>query len=138
MSTTADALPTPPSRRSPILWVGLVFALGLIITVLVSAFTRSQAVHAERIHQDMAVLEDALARYRADGNPLPEEADLEALLVPKYLPSLPLDPWGREYRYTSNGEQVFLVTLGRSDDRGGNGEEQDHTNTDGHPQPPVK
>lgn len=137
MSTTADALP-PSSRRSPILWVGLVFALGLIIAVLVGAFTRSKAVHVERIHQDMAVLEDALARYRADGNTLPEEADLEPLLVPKYLPSLPLDPWGRPYRYTSNGDQVFLATFGKSDDRGGNGDEQDHTNTDGHPKPSTK
>jgi general secretion pathway protein G len=137
MSTTVDSGP-PPSHRSPILWVGLVFALGLVIAVLVGAFTRSRAAHSERIHQDLGVLEDALARYRADGNTLPEEADLEALLVPKYLPSLPLDPWGRPYRYTSNGETVFLATFGRSDDRGGNGEEQDHTNTDGHPRPPVK
>ncbi|MFP2933919.1 type II secretion system protein GspG [Pyxidicoccus sp. 3LG] len=137
MSTTADSQP-PPSRRSPILWVALVFGLGLVGTVLVGALTRSKAVHSERIHQDLAVLEDALARYRAEAGPLPEEADLEALLVPKYLPSLPLDPWGRPYRYTSNGDRVFLATFGKSDDRGGNGEEQDHTNTDGHPRPPVK
>ena len=132
------AVPSPPSRRSPILWVGLVFALGILGTVLGSALNRSKAVHAERIHQDFAVLEEALSRYRADGNPLPEEADLQELLVPKYLPALPLDPWGRPYRYTSNGTQVFLVTLGKSDNRGGNNEEQDHTNTDGHATPQVK
>ncbi|MBZ4419181.1 type II secretion system protein GspG [Myxococcus sp. RHSTA-1-4] len=137
MSSTADTLP-PPSRRSPILWVGLVFALALIVAVLVAAFTRSKAVHTERIHQDFAVLQDALERYRADGNTLPEEADLRELLVPKYLPSLPVDPWGRPYRYTSNGERFFLATLGKSDDRGGSGEEQDHTNTDGHAAAPVK
>ncbi|NMO14018.1 general secretion pathway protein GspG [Pyxidicoccus fallax] len=138
MTSTANAHPTPPSRRSPILWVGLVFALGLIVAVLVGAFTRSKAVYTEQIHRDFAVLEDALERYRADGNTLPEEADLGELLVPKYLPSLPMDPWGRPYRYTSNGERYFLATFGKSDDRGGNGEEQDHTNTDGHPKPPVK
>ena len=137
MSTTADALP-PPSRRSPILWVGLVFALALLGVVLGSALSRSKAVHSERIHQDFAVLEEALSRYHADGNTLPEEADLQELLVPKYLPSLPMDPWGRPYRYTSNGTQVFLVTLGKGDNRGGNGEDQDHTNTDGHGQPRLK
>ncbi|MCP3137241.1 type II secretion system protein GspG [Pyxidicoccus xibeiensis] len=137
MSTPADAQP-PPSRRSPILWVALVFALGLLVAILVGAMTRSKAIHSERIHQDLAVLQDALERYRADGGQLPEEADLEELLVPKYLSSVPLDPWGRHYRYTSNGQQFFLATFGKSDDRGGNGEEQDHTNTDGHPQPPVR
>jgi general secretion pathway protein G len=134
---TADAQP-PPSRRSPILWVGLVFALALVGVVLGSALTRSRAVYADRIHQDFAVLEEALGRYRADGNTLPEEADLQELLVPKYLPSLPVDPWGRPYRYTSNGERVILITLGKDDLRGGKGEEQDHTNTDGHPVPRAK
>ena len=131
MSSTADPRP-PPSRRSPILWVGLVFALLLVCAVLVGALTRSKAVYSERIHQDIATLEDALGRYQADGNVLPEEADLETLLVPRYLPSLPVDPWGRPYRFSSNGERAFIATFGKSDDRGGNGEEQDHTNHDGH------
>ncbi|MFY1827408.1 type II secretion system protein GspG [Myxococcus fulvus] len=138
MTAPASDSHPPPSRRSPVLWVGLVFAVTLVGAVLVGALTRSKAVHAERIHQDLGVLEDALNRYHADGNVLPEEADLEPLLVPKYLPALPLDPWGRHYRYTSNGKQVFLATFGKSDDRGGNGEEQDHTNHDGHPRPEVK
>jgi general secretion pathway protein G len=137
MSPTSDVLP-PPSRRSPILWVGLVFALGLIGAVLGSALFRSRAIYADRIHQDFAVLEDALERYRADGNTLPEEADLQELLVPKYLPSLPVDPWGHPYRYTSNGERVILITLGQDDLRGGKGEEQDHTNSDGHGTPRAK
>ncbi len=132
MTSTADAHPTPPSRRSPILWVGLVFALGLVVAVLVGAFTRSKAVYTEQIHRDFAVLEDALERYRADGNTLPEEADLGELLVPKYLPSVQVDPWGRPYRYSSNGARVLIATYGKSDLRGGNLEEQDHTNHDGH------
>lgn len=134
MNPSADDRP-PPSRRSPVLWVGLVFALALVCAVLVGALTRSKAVYSERIHQDIAVLEEALSRFHADGNALPEEADLEPLLVPKYLPALPLDPWGRHYRYTSNGDQVFIATFGKSDDRGGSREEQDHTNHDGHPKP---
>lgn len=127
----------PPSRRSPVLFVGLVFGLGLVVAVLVGALSGSKAVHADRIHQDFAVLEEALERYRADKGTLPEDADLEELLVPTYLLSVPLDPWGRAYRYTSNGEQVFLATFGKSDDRGGAGEEQDHTNHDGHSAPKL-
>ena len=133
MSASSDE--PPPSRRSPVLWVGFVFALALVAAVLVGALNGSKAVHADRIHQDFAVLEEALGRYRADKGTLPEEADLEELLVPEYLTELPLDPWGRGYRYTSNGEQVFLATFGKSDDRGGTGEEQDHTNHDGHQVP---
>lgn len=138
MSTPAEAAQPPPSRRSPILWVALVFALAMIGTVLGAAFNRSKAMYSDRIHQDFAVLEDALERYRADGHTLPEEADLQELLVPKYLPSLPVDPWGHGYRYTSNGERVILVTLGKDDLRGGKDEEQDHTNTDGHGTPRAK
>ncbi|GHH01320.1 type II secretion system protein GspG [Comamonas sp. JC664] len=134
MSASNDGEP-PPSRRSPVLWVGFAFGLALVAAVLVGALSGSKALHADRIHQDFAVLEAALERYRADKGPLPEDADLEELLVPEYLPELPLDPWGRHYRYTSNGEQVFLATFGKSDDRGGTGEEQDHTNHDGHPTP---
>ncbi|WP_426755999.1 type II secretion system protein GspG [Myxococcus sp. Y35] len=134
MNASSDGEP-PPSRRSPVLWVGFVFALGLLVAVLVGALSGSKALHADRIHQDFEVLEEALLRYRADKGTLPEEADLEALLVPAYLPSLPLDPWGRAYRYTSNGDKVFLATFGKSDDRGGSGEEQDHTNDDGHKAP---
>lgn len=134
MTSSPEASP-PPSRRSPILWVGLVFALALVCAVLVGALTRSRAVYSDRIHRDFVVLEEALTRYQADGHTLPEDADLEVLLVPKYLSVLPLDPWGRPYRYTSNGQQVFIATLGQSDDRGGHDEEQDHTNHDGHPAP---
>ncbi len=136
MRASSDGEP-PPSRRSPVLWVGFVFALGLLGTVLVGALNGSKALYVDRIHQDFTVLEEALMRYRADQGSLPEEADLEELLVPAYLQSLPLDPWGRAYRYTSNGEQVFLATFGKSDDRGGAGEEQDHTNHDGHLAPKV-
>ncbi|WP_141620912.1 type II secretion system protein GspG [Myxococcus sp. AB036A] len=127
----------PPSRRSPVLFVGLVFGLGLVVAVLVGALSGSKAVHADRIHQDLALLEEALGRYRADKGTLPEDADVEELLVPAYLPSVPLDPWGRPYRYTSNGDEVFLSTFGKSGDRGGSGEEQDHTNHDGHAAPKV-
>jgi general secretion pathway protein G len=118
--------------------VALVFALAVVGTVLVAALNRSRAIYSDRIHQDFAVLEDALERYHADGNTLPEEADLQELLVPKYLQSLPVDPWGHPYRYTSNGERIILVTLGKDDVRGGKDENQDHTNTDGHQKPRAK
>ncbi|MBJ6760852.1 type II secretion system protein GspG [Myxococcaceae bacterium JPH2] len=125
-----------PHRRSPILWVGLVFAVLLLIAVVVTALSRRNSVEATRVHDDFAVLLGALERYRADhGGTLPEEGDLEAMLVPQYLPSVPLDPWGRPYKYSSNGKDVFLATFGRENQRGGAGEDQDHTNHDGHAQP---
>lgn len=137
MTTPGDVLPHS-TRRSPVLWVGLVFAIVLVGTIVFTFAGRRESPFQERIHQDIAVLEEALTRYQADGNPLPEEGDLATLLVPKYLPSLPVDPWGRPYRYMSNGDRVFLSTFGKSDMRGGNLEEQDHTNHDGHGKTRVK
>ncbi|CAM3259603.1 general secretion pathway protein GspG [Corallococcus sp. ZKHCc1 1396] len=123
------------SRRSPLPWVAVVFALGLVVAVVLTAFHRRDDEQAHRIHADFATLLDALERYRGEHQGrLPEEGNLEEMLVPKYLPVVPLDPWGRPYQYASNSQGVFLATFGRENGRGGVGEDQDHTNHDGHQQ----
>jgi general secretion pathway protein G len=133
---SADAPASRTSRRSPVLWVGLVFALLLVVAVVVTALSRRTSTESLRVHRDFAVILGALERYRADhGGTLPEEGDLEALLTPTYLPTVPNDPWGHPYVYSSNGSDVFLATFGRENRRGGADEDQDHTNHDGHAQP---
>ncbi|RKH59146.1 type II secretion system protein GspG [Corallococcus llansteffanensis] len=123
------------SRRSPLPWVAVVFALGLVVALVFTAFHRRDSEQAKRIHADFAVILGALERYRGDHQGrLPEEGNLDALLVPRYLPVVPLDPWGRAYQYASNSQGVFLSTFGREHQRGGVGEDQDHTNHDGHQQ----
>jgi len=121
-------------RFLPLL-IALVVA-GLVALLAARAFRGRTDPAGARIHADFATILSALARYQADGKPLPEEAELD-FLVPDYLPAVPVDPWGRPYAYSSNGREVFLATFGQSALRGGHGLEQDHTNHDGHPQPPA-
>lgn len=84
-----------------------------------------------RIHADLATLNDALERYHARHGAFPEDDTLQ-VLVPEFLPSVPVDPWGRSYVYLNNGRQPLLVTFGQDGQRGGSGEEQDHNQYDGH------
>jgi general secretion pathway protein G len=127
--------PVPPRRRvSPILVLGLV--LGGVM-VLVVTFFYALGRHSEsqdRVHADFVRIEAAIAAYVADGKKLPEEGDL-SFLAPAYLPSPPLDPWGRPYEYLSNGERVILSSLGADGVHGGIGDDEDHTSVDGHPAP---
>jgi general secretion pathway protein G len=110
--------------------------LGLVALVATRALRGRHDPAEARIHADFATISAALARYQADGKPLPEEAELD-FLVPTYLPAVPMDPWGRPYHYSSNGREVFLATFGQEGLRGGHGPDEDHTNHDGHPQPPA-
>ncbi|NOK23478.1 type II secretion system protein GspG [Corallococcus carmarthensis] len=136
MSATSSSTAIPEkSRRSPLPWVAVVFGLALVVALVLTAFRRRDPEQAQRIHSDFTLILGALERYQADhGGQLPEEADLDALLVPKYLNAVPLDPWGRRYQYASNAQGVFLSSFGRENLRGGVGENQDHTNHDGHQQ----
>lgn len=124
------------NRRAPIVLLLLVVGLGVLGTVVVRALRGGvrMSPSAAQVHTDFARVLAAVERYRADGKPLPEESGLD-FLVPDYLPELPLDPWGRPYHFLSNGKEVFLSTFGQDGGRGGNGEDQDHTNHDGHPTP---
>jgi general secretion pathway protein G len=84
-----------------------------------------------QVHVDFERIATALAAYRAEHPALPEDGALD-FLVPKYLPAVPQDPWGRPYLYASNGDRALLQTYGEDGFRGGNGRNQDHTNLDGH------
>ena len=126
----------PPARRrtSPILVLGLALALGVVVVVTCFGTLGRHSESQDRVHADFVRIEAAIAAYVADGKKLPEEGDL-SFLAPKYLPTPPLDPWGRPYEYLSNGERVILSSLGADGVHGGIGEDEDHTSVDGHPAP---
>ncbi|MFB1480629.1 type II secretion system protein GspG [Corallococcus sp. RDP092CA] len=135
MAATSPSAASDRSRRSPLPWVAVVFGLALVVALVLTAFRHRDPEQAQRIHADFTLILGALERYRADhGGQLPEEGSLDALLVPRYLPKVPRDPWGRPYQYASSAQGVFLSTFGRENQRGGSGENQDHTNHDGHQQ----
>jgi general secretion pathway protein G len=82
-------------------------------------------------HADFARITAALEAWRAEHGSIPEEGDL-SFLVPKYLPEVPVNPWGYPYAYASNGQRPFLQSYGADGVRGGNGPNEDHTSHDGH------
>ncbi|MGE6763090.1 type II secretion system protein GspG [Corallococcus interemptor] len=134
-ATSSPSSAHDKSRRSPLPWVAVVFAVALVVALVLTAFRRRDPEQAQHIHADFTLILGALERYQADhGGQLPEEGSLDELLVPRYLPAVPRDPWGRPYQYASSAQGVFLSTFGRENQRGGAGENQDHTNHDGHQQ----
>ncbi|GMU02607.1 hypothetical protein KH5H1_67270 [Corallococcus caeni] len=136
MAATSSPSAVPDrSRRSPLPWVAVVFGLALVVALVLTAFRRRDPEQTQQIHADFTVILGALERYQADhGGQLPEEGNLDDMLVPRYLNAVPRDPWGRPYQYASSAQGVFLASFGRENQRGGAGENQDHTNHDGHQQ----
>ena len=98
-----------------------------------------------KLSTDLLLLQDALALYLADNFTLPSsEQGLEALVtaatippLPRkfkpggYIATLPLDPWGRPYRYERDAlsggvaQEFRLFTLGADDAPGGTGKDAD-------------
>ncbi|RKG57060.1 general secretion pathway protein GspG [Corallococcus sp. AB011P] len=136
MAATSSSSAVPEkSRRSPLPWVAVVFGLALVVALVLTAFRRRDPEQAQQIHADFTLILGALERYQADhGGQLPEEGSLDEMLVPRYLNAVPRDPWGRPYQYASSSQGVFLSSFGRENQRGGAGDNQDHTNHDGHQQ----
>jgi general secretion pathway protein G len=118
-------------RRPHLMVVFLPIAFVLIGVVVWLGLRGKHDPGAAQVHADFARVLAALEAYRAEHGSLPEEGDL-SFLVPKYLPTLPQDPWGHAYGYASNGQSAFLQSYGQDGLRGGNGPNQDHTNHDGH------
>jgi general secretion pathway protein G len=124
--------PPSPARGRPVklLLVAVVLIGGAVFTAAMGLRGKSDPLWAQ-LHTDFAVLEAALEQYRAAHGSLPDEGSLD-FLVPHYLPSLPVDPWGRPYLYTSHSTRPLLISRGQDGLPGGFGPEQDHTNHDGH------
>jgi type II secretion system protein G len=98
-----------------------------------------------KLRTDLTLLQDALGLYLTDNFTLPSsEQGLEALVtaatIPPlpmkfkpggYIATLPLDPWGRPYRYERDAlsggvaQEFRLFTLGADDAPGGTGKDAD-------------
>src|SRR5579862_5283012 len=62
---------------------------------------------------DGHALVETIAVYRRDHGALPTQAEgLSQLVAAGYLDKMPLDPWGREYRYVRTGDGYSVVCLG--------------------------
>jgi general secretion pathway protein G len=118
-------------RRLHPMFVLLPLAAVAILATVVFGLRGKHDPASGQIHADFARILEALEAWRAEHGSLPEEGSM-SFLVPKYLPTEPMDPWGHPYVFTSDGQRPFLQSLGQDGRRGGNGPNQDHTNHDGH------
>ncbi|MEO1420256.1 MAG: type II secretion system major pseudopilin GspG [Pseudomonadota bacterium] len=127
-----------------------VIVVVVIIGILAAAvgpkiFGNVDKANANRVRQDIKVIEGALSIYRLDNFNYPtSEQGLRALVerpndpnltnysADGYLDAMPKDPWGREKVYLIPGQrgEFDLYSLGRDGQQGGEGPDADLGNWD--------
>ena len=118
----------------------------MIVVMLASLATPLYFRYVRKAKLDTAktqlkLLEQALMDYKLDVGKFPETSDGLQCLVenvsqsekwdgPYLKPSVPKDPWGNDYVYTSPGEHgdIDLVSYGADGQPGGEDENADITN----------
>jgi general secretion pathway protein G len=98
----------------------VVFILGLLISIVAPKIVgRTDEARRTKAAADLRMIQQGLQLYKLDNASYPTtEQGLEALvnkpasgIIPirwnadGYLEKVPLDPWGANYRYVSNGER---------------------------------
>ena len=113
----------------------VVVILGILAAVVVPrVMNRPDDARAVRAAQDVAAIVSALNMYRLDNYAYPDSEQGLAALVARpsdapawreggYLANLPMDPWGRGYRYLNPGEhgEIDVWTEGADGKPGGEG-----------------
>jgi general secretion pathway protein G len=80
---------------------------------------------------DVMAIVDAVQSFRRDRHRLPSpDEGVGSLVVGHYLDQLPIDPWGRLYVYTADGERFQVTSLGADGAAGGKGEAADIDSND--------
>ena len=106
----------------------VVVILAILATVVVPRIMdRPDQARVTRAQQDIRAVEAALNLYRLDNFRYPSTDDGLEVLVPKYLDSLPEDPWGNPYLYLSPGEkgEFDVYSYGADGAEGGEGVDKD-------------
>ncbi|BFM17714.1 type II secretion system major pseudopilin GspG [Maricurvus nonylphenolicus] len=116
--------------------------MGLLISIVApNVLDRADEARIQKVEADFKVIETALKMYRLDNYSYPSSEQGLVALVEKtrveplprqwnpdgYLEELPMDPWGRPYRYLSPGEEKAfdIYTLGADGVRDGEAQDQD-------------
>jgi len=120
----------------------VVFILGLLVTLVAPKIIgKTDQARVTKARADIKAIEQALQMFRLDNGFYPSTGEgLAALITPPpnaanfdpdgYLDKLPVDPWGLDYAYFSDGHQIVIKSLGRDRVEGGEGYDADITNTD--------
>ncbi|KEZ79027.1 type II secretion system major pseudopilin GspG [Salinisphaera hydrothermalis] len=136
---------TSPRRQSGFTLIEImvvVVILGILAAIVVpNIIDRPDAAREAKARQDIKAIDSALKLYRLDNYRYPTtEQGLAALVtkptsepVPRnwksggYLDRLPTDPWGHVYHYRNPGQHgpIDIYTLGRDNQKGGDGPDAD-------------
>ncbi|MFK7889407.1 MAG: type II secretion system major pseudopilin GspG [Granulosicoccus sp.] len=122
--------------------VAIIAILGATVVPLI--MDRPNEARQVRAGQDIASFAAALELYRLDNFNYPStEQGLEALVTKPggdpepanwnaggYVKRLNKDPWGRDYVYTSDGNDFEILSLGSDGVEGGDGFGEDISNLD--------
>ena len=105
----------------------------LAVMVAPNIFNQQAGAQRDAALSQISALEAALDTYRLDVGQYPDS--LEGLVEndsgraawngPYLRREVPLDPWGNEYVYDSDGRGFTLVSYGPDGERGGEGEDLD-------------
>ena len=117
----------------------VIVIIGLLTTiVVVNVMPAQDKAMAQKAKADVALLDQAVERYRLDNLAYPDE--ITALVEPPaglarperyarggYVKRLPEDPWGQAYRFASPGRhgRFDVYSLGADGREGGEGEDAD-------------
>jgi general secretion pathway protein G len=86
----------------------------------------------KKARADIAVIASQLKIFYANEGRYPTSAEGIRALVPRYIESLPRDPWGQDYQYEVPGrEGAFdVISFGADGREGGDDVDRDLTNHD--------
>jgi len=119
----------------------VVLAIIALVAALIvpNVIGRPDQARVTTANTDIATIASQLTTYRLDNGAYPTtEQGLRALVerttVPPlpssfpdggYISTMPQDPWGRDYVYTSDGRSYEIKSLGRDGQPGGEGVDAD-------------
>ncbi len=120
----------------------VVFILGLLVTLVAPKIIgRTDQARQTKALADIKAIEESMKLFKLDNGFYPSTGEgIAALVQPPararranpdgYLEKVPLDPWGQEYAYFSDGRSVRIVSFGADGVEGGDGYNRDLDNYD--------
>jgi len=118
----------------------VVFILGLLVTLVAPKIIgRTDQARQVKATADIKAIEEAMKLFKLDNGFYPSSAEaINALIQPPararrfnpdgYLDKVPVDPWGNEYAYVSDGRDVRIISYGADGVEGGDGYNRDLDN----------
>lgn len=118
----------------------VVLILGLLAALVVPKVVgRTDEARVTKAKTDIKAIESALNMFKIDNGFYPTTAEgINALVQapPRarkwnpdgYLDRVPVDPWGTEYIYQSDGRQIVIASMGADGVEGGEGYNADISN----------